>query len=73
MESPASGTNARQTQVQNGGDDSGGGDSGIMTLALGSQTTFWQCLSGSFYNLYTQNWAAQCSPVELRVVRLIEC
>ncbi|OAG43158.1 hypothetical protein AYO21_02444 [Fonsecaea monophora] len=48
-------------------------DNGIRTLALGGTTTFWQCLSGDFYNLYTENWAAQCSPVELRVVRLVDC
>ncbi|OAP64920.1 hypothetical protein AYL99_00892 [Fonsecaea erecta] len=46
---------------------------GISTLALGDSTTFWQCLSGDFYNLYTENWAAQCSPVELRVVSLVDC
>ncbi|KAL6248230.1 hypothetical protein RBB50_004485 [Rhinocladiella similis] len=46
---------------------------GQSTLALGGKTTFWQCLSGDFYNLYTEDWAAQCSPVELRVVRLVQC
>ena len=46
---------------------------GFMTLALGNSTTFWQCLSGEFYNLYTENWAAQCSPVEIRVVGLVDC
>jgi hypothetical protein len=45
----------------------------VMTLALGGSTTFWQCLSGDFYNLYTENWAAQCSPVELRITRLVSC
>jgi hypothetical protein len=67
------------TAPSNGGD--GGEDTGndgevvgrIRTLALGNQTTFWQCLSGSFYNLYTVNWAAQCSPVELRIVRFEVC
>ena len=48
-------------------------EDGVMTLALGGTTTFWQCLSGTFYNLYTENWAAQCSPVELRVTRLVAC
>ncbi|EXJ78560.1 hypothetical protein A1O1_08961 [Capronia coronata CBS 617.96] len=47
--------------------------SSLPTLALGGNTTFWQCLSGDFYNLYTENWAAQCSPVELRIVSLVEC
>ncbi|EXJ55178.1 hypothetical protein A1O7_08103 [Cladophialophora yegresii CBS 114405] len=74
-------------QVEDGASDStrksdgnGNGDSndeaaqdGVMTLALGPSTTFWQCLSGDFYNLYTENWAAQCSPVELRITRLVEC
>jgi hypothetical protein len=46
---------------------------GGSTLALGSTTIFWQCLSGDFYNLYTENWAAQCSPVQLRVTRLVKC
>ena len=42
-------------------------------LALGGSTIFWQCLSGSFYNLYDRNWAAQCSPVDVRVVDFIDC
>ncbi|EXJ84373.1 hypothetical protein A1O3_05040 [Capronia epimyces CBS 606.96] len=46
---------------------------GTSTLALGGTTTFWQCLSGGFYNLYTEDWAAQCSPIELRVVALVQC
>jgi hypothetical protein len=54
-------------------DDNGEVDNGIRTLALGGQTPFWQCLSGSSYNLYTENWAAQCSPVELRIVRFEVC
>lgn len=51
------------------------GDSadGLVTLALGNTTTFWQCLSGEFYNLYTENWVAQCSPVQIRVVGLVKC
>lgn len=44
-----------------------------LTLALGGSTTFWQCLSGSFYNLYTENWAAQCSAVEIRIVGFVQC
>ena len=55
------------------GDGGQGQGQGQMTLALGGSTTFYQCLSGSFYNLYTENWAAQCSPVQLRVVRLVDC
>ncbi|KAI1277004.1 hypothetical protein F5Y07DRAFT_119463 [Xylaria sp. FL0933] len=34
-------------------------------LALGSSKTFYQCLSGDFYNLYDRTWAAQCEPVSL--------
>ncbi|KAI0428452.1 hypothetical protein F5Y09DRAFT_287437 [Xylaria sp. FL1042] len=34
-------------------------------LALGSKKTFYQCLSGDFYNLYDRTWAAQCEPVSL--------
>ncbi|KAI1407708.1 hypothetical protein F5Y13DRAFT_174168 [Hypoxylon sp. FL1857] len=37
-------------------------------LALGSNTTFYRCLSGDFYNLYDRNWAAQCSPVSIIAV-----
>ncbi|KAI1619990.1 hypothetical protein EDD37DRAFT_182190 [Exophiala viscosa] len=47
--------------------------SGSPTLALGGNTTFYQCLSGKFYNLYTINWAAQCSPVQLKVTGLVQC
>jgi hypothetical protein len=35
------------------------------SLALGGSAVFWQCLSGSFYNLYDRDWAGQCSPVTL--------
>ncbi|KAI1429719.1 hypothetical protein F5Y12DRAFT_332559 [Xylaria sp. FL1777] len=34
-------------------------------MALGSSKTFYQCLSGDFYNLYDRTWAAQCEPVSL--------
>lgn len=33
------------------------------TLSLGGSTIFWQCLSGSFYNLYDRAWAEHCVPV----------
>ncbi|OQV04914.1 hypothetical protein CLAIMM_09728 [Cladophialophora immunda] len=65
-------TAPNSTAVQGLG-DSDDADGGIRTLALGGSTTFWQCLSGDFYNLYTENWAAQCSPVELRIVSLVDC
>ena len=38
------------------------------SIALGSSTVFYQCLSGSFYNLYDTNWAPQCSPVAMNVI-----
>lgn len=38
------------------------------SLALGDSAVFYQCLSGTFYNLYDENDAAQCSPVYINVV-----
>ncbi|CAK7209995.1 hypothetical protein SCUCBS95973_000640 [Sporothrix curviconia] len=35
------------------------------SLALGGSTTWWQCKSGDFYNLYDRNWASQCEAVEI--------
>ncbi|KAJ6438877.1 covalently-linked cell wall protein [Purpureocillium lavendulum] len=35
------------------------------SLALGSSTVFYRCLSGSFYNLYDRHWAPQCEPIEI--------
>ncbi|KAH7116774.1 covalently-linked cell wall protein-like protein [Dendryphion nanum] len=35
------------------------------TLALGGSAIFYQCWSGSFYNLYDRHWAEQCSPIYL--------
>lgn len=29
-------------------------------VALGSSRVWWQCLSGSFYNIYDRNYSAQC-------------
>lgn len=34
-------------------------------LALGPSTTFYECLSGSFYNLYDRNWAPQCEAINI--------
>lgn len=42
-------------------------------LALGDSAVFFQCKSGDFYNLYDDNVAAQCEPVHLSVIELIEC
>ncbi|KAF2151777.1 hypothetical protein K461DRAFT_279284 [Myriangium duriaei CBS 260.36] len=38
------------------------------SLALGGSTVFYECLSGSFYNLYDENDAAQCSPIILQAL-----
>lgn len=42
-------------------------------LALGQSTTFYQCLSGNFYNLYDISIGSQCVAVELEIVLLEEC
>lgn len=42
-------------------------------LALGNSTTFHQCASGDFYNLYDKKIAYQCNPITLEVVELISC
>ncbi|KAH7322992.1 hypothetical protein B0I35DRAFT_191797 [Stachybotrys elegans] len=39
------------------------------SIALGPSTVFYQCLSGSFYNLYDRHWAAQCEPVHFVIQR----
>jgi len=36
-------------------------------LATGKTTTFYQCLSGDFYNLYDRDWAEHCEPIEILV------
>ena len=41
---------------------------GNSSIALGDSTVFYQCLSGSFYNLYSTNWAPQCSEVAMDVI-----
>ena len=43
------------------------------SLALGGSDVFYQCLSGSFYNLYDRDWAAQCSPVTIETLILQDC
>merc|ERR1711939_936941 len=43
------------------------------SLALGGSTTFYQCRSGGFYNLYDQNVASYCEPVTLNAVDLLSC
>ena len=39
------------------------------SLAIGGSNVFYQCLSGSFYNLYDRSWAAQCSPVTVETMK----
>jgi hypothetical protein len=41
---------------------------GNSSIALGPSTVFYQCRSGSFYNLYNENWAPQCESVALDVI-----
>ncbi|MCJ1434892.1 hypothetical protein MMC27_004262 [Xylographa pallens] len=38
------------------------------TLALGGSAVFYQCLSGTFYNLYDQSTGGQCSPVFINAI-----
>ncbi|KAG7877796.1 hypothetical protein KL905_001062 [Ogataea polymorpha] len=42
-------------------------------LAIGNTTEFYQCLSGSFYNLYDQHIGSQCEKVYLDVIDLVKC
>jgi Yeast PIR protein repeat len=43
------------------------------SLALGGSNVFYQCLSGSFYNLYDRDWAPQCSPVTIETLTIQNC
>ncbi|MCJ1406496.1 hypothetical protein MMC19_000561 [Ptychographa xylographoides] len=45
---------------------------GNNSLALGGSTIFYQCLSGTFYNLYDISTGAQCSPVYINAVSCID-
>jgi len=38
------------------------------SLDLGSSAVFYECLSGSFYNLYDRSWAAQCLPILIDII-----
>ena len=42
-------------------------------LALGDSDVFYQCLSGNFYNLYDESIGAQCKPVHLQAIDLVDC
>ncbi|KAK6454646.1 uncharacterized protein RJT20DRAFT_130837 [Scheffersomyces xylosifermentans] len=46
---------------------------GGFQLALGDQTTFYQCLSGDFYNLYDKSIGAQCAKIEIGILKAISC
>lgn len=38
------------------------------SLALGGSAVWYECLSGSFYNLYDQSWAPQCQPILIEIL-----
>ena len=38
------------------------------SLALGGEAVWWECLSGSFYNLYDRDWAPHCLPILIEVI-----
>lgn len=42
-------------------------------LNLGNSSTFFQCSSGDFYNLYDSKIDINCNEVNLKVVGLIDC
>ena len=42
-------------------------------LAIGDQDTFYQCLSGNFYNLYDEHIGTQCNAVHLQAIDLLNC
>lgn len=44
---------------------------GNSSLALGGSAIFYQCLSGTFYNLYDQSTGAQCSQVYVNTVSCV--
>lgn len=46
---------------------------GGFKLALGDQTTFYKCLSGDFYNLYDESIGAQCSAIEIFLLKAVDC
>lgn len=44
------------------------------TIALGDATTFYQCLSGDFYNIYDRDFGAgQCHQIQLQAIELQDC
>lgn len=38
------------------------------SLALGGSTIFYECLSGDFYNLYSESTGDQCSPIYIDII-----
>ncbi|QHS74440.1 uncharacterized protein SPAR_K00570 [Saccharomyces paradoxus] len=42
-------------------------------LALGDEDIFYQCSSGSFYNLYDEKIGEQCSQIYIQAVSLLSC
>jgi hypothetical protein len=38
------------------------------SLALGGSAVFFECLSGGFFNLYDQSFAAQCEPILIDIL-----
>ncbi|CAI4591839.1 CDA_G0031740.mRNA.1.CDS.1 [Saccharomyces cerevisiae] len=42
-------------------------------LAIGDQDTFYQCLSGNFYNVYDEHIGTQCNAVHLQAIDLVNC
>ena len=43
------------------------------SLALGGSNVFYQCSSGTFYNIYDRDFAAQCSPIIINTLQLQQC
>ncbi|KAH9825784.1 protein containing internal repeats (PIR) [Teratosphaeria destructans] len=39
------------------------------TLALGDSAIFYQCLSGTFYNLYDESTGEQCTPIYIDILK----
>lgn len=48
---------------------SGFGLCGNDSLSLGDTTVWYQCLSGDFYNLYSQSTGEQCIPIHIQAVQ----
>lgn len=42
-------------------------------LALGNQTTFYECKSGDFFNLYSELIGDQCYAVEFSLLEFVDC